>query len=252
MEIHSLFILQEGGACIYQKHFSDQFKGVETDLITPFFSAILSFSERVVSKKLEVLEMSDLRFVFKKEKGYVFCLVSDEAENYLFINSRLELIINVFFRNHADQITNDCELFEDIDFENRVKNIINGKSETKQIQNYAGYTKLIEYFSSLISQKELVGAAIVTTRGTIIYSSLTENVLFRSMRELEIRYMSGTFDLPELFYTLGNGQKVCERVVSYKNFINLLVILQFDKEAQLGMVDYSADTIANKLKNLLN
>jgi hypothetical protein len=62
--------------------------------------------------------------------------------------------------------------------------------------------------------------------------------------------MTGVFDLPELFYTLGNGQKVCERVISYQNFINLLLIIQFTKETTLGMMDYSAETIAEKIKKL--
>ena len=63
--------------------------------------------------------------------------------------------------------------------------------------------------------------------------------------------MTGTFDVPELFYTLGNNQKVCERVIYYRNFINLLLIVQFPPNTQLGMVDYETETIAEKLKTFM-
>ena len=68
MLIHALFILQEGGVCIYHRFFSDEFKDLQVDLITPFISAIMTFSEKVISKKLEVLEMGEMRFVIRKEK----------------------------------------------------------------------------------------------------------------------------------------------------------------------------------------
>ncbi len=87
--------------------------------------------------------------------------------------------------------------------------------------------------------------------GTTIYSSLTQELLPRVMKELEIRYLTGTFDVPQLLYTLANNQKVCERVVSYRNFINLLLVVQFGSEVNLRLVDYNTESIAEKLKTFM-
>ena len=255
MIIHSLYILQEGGVCLYNRSFSDEFKDLQTDLVTPFISAILSFSEKVISKKLEVLELSELRFVIKKEKDFIF-VFSDSSENLLFINSRLEKIINIFFQFYNKIVKNGsyekgCEVIEDPNFNSQIDTLIQGEEEVNQMKKHVSYKRIINYFTTLSSEREIIGCALLTSKGSIIYSSLTEDVFIRAMRELEIRYMSGVFDLPQLFYTLGNGQKVCEKVLTYQNFINLLLIVQFAKETTLGMMDYTAETIEEKIKNIL-
>lgn len=250
MEIHSLYILKESGVCFYSRNFSDEDHKIKVDLITPFFSAILSFSENVVSKRLEVLEMSGLRFVFRKERGFVFVVLADDDANLLFIRSRLDKITQAFFRTFGNQFElegNDCEVIENPKFDEIVDSYIHAEDDENQVKSTGLYSKVIDYFKKLKNEHEILGAALLTTKGTIIFSSLTEDLLFRVMKELEIRYMTGTFDVPQLFYTLGNGQKVCERIISYRNFISLLLVVQFEPNYQLGMVDYETETIAEKL-----
>jgi hypothetical protein len=253
MKIYSLFVLHESGVCLYSRSFSDEFRDLQTDLITPFISAILTFSEKVISKKLKVLELSELRFVLRKEKDFIFVIFSDSSENLLYINSRLEKIIQLFFQYYTQLVKNGdyekgCEIINEPDFNLQVESLIYGKDEVFQMKNHESYQKIIDYFTNLSSEREIVGCALLTSKGAIIYSSLTDDIFLRAMRELEIRYMSGIFDLPELFYTLTNGQKVCEKVMSYQNFINLLLIIQFTKETTLGMMDYTTETIIEKIK----
>ncbi|MFX0070137.1 MAG: hypothetical protein ACFFAO_03515 [Candidatus Hermodarchaeota archaeon] len=248
--------MQEGGVCIYHRFFSDEFKDLQVDLVTPFISAIMTFSEKVISKKLEVLEMGELRFVIRKDKDFLFVMLSDSSENLLFINSRLEKIVKVFFRAYdvlvlKGKINEKLCMIESKKFDNLIDSFIHGVLEINQIKKHPNYNKIVEHFSDLISQHEIIGSALLTDKGTIIYSSLTGDLLIRAMKELEIRYMSGTFDLPELFYTLGNGQKVCERIIPYNKFMNLLVVVQFTKETTLGMMDYTSEMIIEKIEKLL-
>ena len=78
MKIHSLFILKKTGVCIYNRNFTNDFENIEVNLITPFFSAIFSFSENVISKKTpEILEMSELRFFFTVREDFIFIILSD-------------------------------------------------------------------------------------------------------------------------------------------------------------------------------
>ncbi|MFW9784447.1 MAG: hypothetical protein ACFFFB_19360 [Candidatus Heimdallarchaeota archaeon] len=97
MKIHSLFILKKTGVCIYNRNFTSDFETLEVNLVTPFFSAIFSFSENVISKKTpEILEMSEFRFVFKIQGDFIFAILSDSSASLIFVNSRLSRIIDEF------------------------------------------------------------------------------------------------------------------------------------------------------------
>jgi len=71
MKLHSLYILTKTGACLYSRNITEDFENIEPNLITPFFSAIFSFSENVISKKTpEILEMEGIRIAFKVEGAH--------------------------------------------------------------------------------------------------------------------------------------------------------------------------------------
>lgn len=252
MDIYSLFILEDSGVCFYHKTFSDQFKDLNVDLITPFFSAIFTFAQQAINRRLEVLEMGDMRFVFKKEKGYIFVILASSKMNLLFLKTRLEKINNIFFM-FFDQLfdKNRTKFIENQKFDNLIEMLIYGKDELQKVEKSGMYQKIVDYFRELISKREIAGAALLTTKGALIYSSVPRVLLQRIMKELEIRFMTGTFDVPELFYTQSNGKKVSERIITYKNFISLLLVVQFPSNNQLGMVDYTTETIVEKLKSFL-
>ena len=252
MDIYSLFILEDSGVCFYHKTFSEEIKNLNVDLITPFFSAIFTFSQQVVDRRLEVLEMGDLRFVFKKEKGYIFVIMAASKMNLLFLKTRLEKINNIFFMFYEQLFDKKSRKYiKNQKFDNLIEMLIYGKDELQKVEKSGMYQKIVDYFRELISKREIIGAALLTTKGALIYSSVSRVLLQRIMKELEIRFMTGTFDVPELFYTQANGKKVSERIITYKNFISLLLVVQFPSNNQLGMVDYTTETIVEKLKSFL-
>ena len=251
MDIYSVFVLEEGGICHYHKEFSDHIKNLNIDLITAFFSAIFTFSQKVVERRLEVLEMGDIRFVFKKERGYIFVILAAWKTNLLFLNTRLDQIKRLFFQFDELFDKKTCKFTPNEKFENLIEMVIYGRDEIQKVKKSGIYQKVISYFQDLISKREIIGAALLTTKGALIHSSVSKVLLQRIMKELEIRFTKGTFDVPELFYTLANGEKVCERIIVYKNFISLLLVVHYPSNYQLGMVDYTTETIVERLKNFL-
>ena len=252
MDIFSLFILEESGVCLYHKNFSDETKDLNIDLITPFFSAIFTFSQKVVDRRLEVLEMGDIRFVFKKERGYIFVILASSQMNLLFLNTRLDNIKKLFFQFYNELFDEKSYRFNASEkYDNLIDMVIYGRDEKQKVEKSGIYQKIINYFKDLISKREIIGAALLTTKGALIYSSVSSDLLQRIMKELEIRFTTGTFDVPELFYTLPDGKKVCEKIITYKNFISLLLVVQFPSSYKLGMVDYTTETIVETLKNFL-
>ncbi|MFX1554758.1 MAG: hypothetical protein ACFFBV_12585, partial [Promethearchaeota archaeon] len=204
MKIHSLFILKKTGVCIYSRNFTKEFDNIEVNLITPFFSAIFSFSENVISRKTpEILEMRELRFVFKVREDLIFSILSDSSASLLFVSTRLERISDVFFEEFPDPSKiKDYLQIENSKLDKMIDSIIRGEDEIYMSKTF--YQKAIDMFKELMYENEIVGAALLTTKGNVIYTSLPNEIMVSSMKELEIRYMVGALNLPEMHYTLEN------------------------------------------------
>ncbi|TFF85413.1 MAG: hypothetical protein EU518_01210 [Promethearchaeota archaeon] len=250
MNIHSFFILKKNGACIYSRNFTNEIN-YNINLITPFFSAIFSFSDKVISRDLEVLEMGGLRFVFEIKDDFIFVLLSDSSVSILFVNTRLEKIGDIFFKKfHDKQSIRDYQEIEDKEFDEMVDSIIKGEEEI--FQQRILYRKMIELFKNQINQNEIVGAAVLNINGNIIYSSLPNDILLRSLKELEIRFMTGAVELPELFYSLEDGRKVFSKYVKIPwKLDNFLVVLLFEKNTPLGMAEINLQKISKQMLNLI-
>jgi len=252
MKIHSLFILKKTGVCIYSRNFTDDFENLEVNLITPFFSAIFSFSENVISRKTpEILEMRELRFVFKVHQDIIFSILSDSTASLLFVTTRLERIADVFLEEYPDTTKiKDYQEIENSKLDKMVDSIVRGEDEIYMSQTF--YKKVINVFEELMYENELLGAALLTTKGNTIYTSLPNEILVNSLKELEIRYMIGALDLPEMYYGLHNGQKVFSKVVDIPWKLDpLLVVVLYDSTIPLGMCDMNLQKLANKITNII-
>ncbi len=249
MKIHSLFILKNSGACIYSRNFTNQIQ-YDVNLITPFFSAIFSFAETIISRKIEVLEMGGLRFLFKIKDNFIFVILSDSNVSILFADTRLERISDLFFEKFPDtESIIDYQEIEDIKFDKDVDQYITGRDD--QFENEIFYGKIIKLFRNMISKNEIIGAAVLSTDGNVVYSMLPDEILARSLKELEIRFKVGTVELPELFYSLENGQKVFSKLVKIPwKRDNFLIVLLFENSVPLGMAEMNLNKITKAVINL--
>lgn len=252
MKIHFLFILKKTGVCIYSRRFTNEFESLVVNLVTPFFSAIFSFSENVIAKKTpEILEMSGLRFVFRVQDDLIFSILSDSSASLLFVTSRLSRIMDEFNEKYPDlSVIKDYQELDDIEFDNIVDTLITGEEESYLSDTF--YKKAINIFRDLIREDEIIGAALLTTQGYVIYTSLPNDILVNSLKELEIRYMVGALILPEMYYSLENGQKVFSKIVDIPWKLDpLLLVILYDKNVPLGMAELNLGKLANKIVNII-
>ncbi|MFX0000920.1 MAG: hypothetical protein ACFE88_12485 [Candidatus Hermodarchaeota archaeon] len=252
MKIHSLFILKRTGVCIFHKNFTKDFDNIEVNLITPFFSAIFSFSENVISRKTpEVLEMRELRFVFKVHQDLIFSILSDSTASILFVTTRLEKIADVFLEEYPDTTKiKDYQQIENPKFDKMVDSIVAGEDEIYMSKTF--YEKVIDVFEELMIENEILGAALLTTKGNTIYTSLPNEILVNSLKELEIRYMVGALNLPEMYYGLENGQKVFSRIIDIPWKLDpLLAVVLYDSTVPLGMAEINLTKVAHRITNII-
>ncbi|TFG16619.1 MAG: hypothetical protein EU531_05940 [Promethearchaeota archaeon] len=250
MKIHSLFILNKNGACIYDRNFTEDFKSIEPNLITPFFSAIFSFSENVISQKTpEVLEMGGFRFVFQIKEKFIYTILSDSSVSLLFVKSRLKTITKVFEHFLETNEIEDHEIIQSNEFDEKIDGIITGEEEITNSKVL--YKKIIDLIKSLVYENEILGAALFAINGKVIYTSLPQDILLSSIKELEIRFMvANEFD--ETFYSLENEQKVFSKRISIPWKLEpLLIVVLFDAGVPTGMAEVNLEKIVKNIENII-
>lgn len=250
MKIHSLFILNKTGACIYSRNFTEDFRNIEPNLITPFFSAIFSFSENVISQKTpEVLEMGGFRFVFQIKEEFIYTILSDSSVSLLFIKSRLKTITKEFENFLEQNEIEDYEIVQNEEFDEKIDGIITGDEIITNSKVL--YKKIIDLIKKLVYENEILGAALFAINGKVIYTSLPQNILLSSIKELEIRFMvANEFD--ETFYSLENDQRVFSKRIRIPWKLEpLIIVVLFDSGVPTGMAEVNLDKIVKNIENII-
>ncbi len=250
MKIHSLFILNKTGACIYSRNFTEDFRNIEPNLITPFFSAIFSFSENVISQKTpEVLEMGGFRFVFQIKEEFIYTILSDSSVSLLFIKSRLKTITKEFENFLEQNAIEDYEIVQNEEFDEKIDGIITGDDIITNSKVL--YKKIIDLIKKLVYENEILGAALFAINGKVIYTSLPQNILLSSIKELEIRFMvANEFD--ETFYSLENDQRVFSKRIRIPWKLEpLIIVVLFDSGVPTGMAEVNLDKIVKNIENII-
>ena len=125
------------------------------------------------------------------------------------------------------------------------------KEETEQPAEEAGEAIEWDLITEQVLEDEILGAAVLTINGKVIFSSLPNDILVSSVRELEIRYkVRDEFDTT--FYSLDNGQKVFSKMIKIPWKLEpILIIVLFHSSVPLGMADINLDKMAKIIENII-
>lgn len=250
MDIHAFFILKKNGISIYHRNFSKKIK-YNIDLVSPFFSAIFDFSQEVVSRSLEILEMDDLRFVFKVSKDYIFVLLSDKNVSLLFLKSSLNKLSKAFNNLYVEpKSMKELQEVDNPEFDEQLIVILSGRDIQSKFKSF--YEELANFFREYMMKGEILGAAVLSNDGNVLYSTLPKKLLTQSIKELELRFMMGTLKLPEFYYKLENGQKIFSKAMNISDELDdLLMVLLFGNDKTLGVADLTLNNISETIMQLL-
>ena len=219
-------------------------------MITPFFSAIFSFSESVISKETpEILEMGGFRIAFKVEGDYIYAILADSSASLLYINSRLSSIVHEFKKFLENNELESYEVIDNSEFDVRIDSIITGEEELVSSQPL--YKKIIDLFNKLTLENEMLGAALFSINGKVIFSSLPYEILLSSLKELEIRHIVAN-EYTLTFYSLENGEKVFSRIINIPWKLDpLLVVILYESSVPLGMAEVNLEKITRAIQNII-
>lgn len=235
--------------CLYSRNFTKKFECLNVDLITPFFSAIFTFSHATVSRNLEVLEMNDLRFVFKVSDGFIFVLLADLSTSLRFLSASLVKIAEIFL-NYYENLGNnkDFEIIRNEKLDKSIDLLVLG-FEKESLEYYDKFDKIFRYF---VLNNEILGAAVLSTSGQVMYSSLSRDILLKELNELELRFITAVKDYSVRIKILNNEQKVVSEMISIQQGnLDYVIILLFGSSVSLGTVEQSLKKITTRIKSSL-
>ncbi|MFX0106003.1 MAG: hypothetical protein ACFE75_10995 [Candidatus Hodarchaeota archaeon] len=244
--IHNLFIFNRSGICFYGKSFTEYFR-VDKNLVSPFITALMSFSKEMIGKQFKTIEMGDVKFVIF-EKGYLnYNFLCDTIENEKFleefvskINKRLTTYIRKKNVNINSEIVYDSELNEILD--NIIDDTLSNEYDLK-IEEH-----ILEYMKEILSINEIEGTILLTDRGKVIFSSYNKLDMKDFLKEVEFRVKIYNNSILKLFYTFKDKRFIFSEYVQNKYFI----ILVFDSHVKFGMAEHFLTRIVESVKRMLS
>jgi len=112
------------------------------------------------------------------------------------------------------------------------------------------FQDIINLLRSSLDDKDILGAGLFTMEGRVLYSSLPQNTLFSTIRELEVRDEKKLTGVKRLFLQLENDQKVCSQYMEIYD-TKFILVLFFSSLLKLGMGNMILRKLAQKIEKLI-
>jgi len=241
--IHNLFVFNKSGICFYGRNFTDYIK-VEKNLISPFISALMSFSKEIIRKKFKIIEMEDIKIVIFEKNLLYYGVLCDTVENITILD---EIISKIHQRITSYLLKNkvniDAEIIYDKELNKTIEEVLNSSlsydfGSQKEI-------KIIAFLKELIATDDIEGMILLTDRGKVIYSSYNKLDLKKFLKEVDFRVKIYNNSILKLFYTFKDKRFIFSEYVLDTYFI----ILIFDSNMKFGLAEHYLTKAVNKIKN---
>ena len=127
--------------------------------------------------------------------------------------------------------------------------------DQEEVDDISEFTSL-QFFKEILNllrvsvdDREILGCAIFTTNGKVIYSSIPHNTLLNTIKEFEVRNEKKLHSITKMLLELKNHQKVCSEYIEIHNREFILVIL-FSDIVNFAIGNMFLKKIVTKIKKL--
>jgi hypothetical protein len=247
IKIHNLFIFNRAGICIYGLNFSQIYTIEQEQLISSYFTALMSFTKELIGDKIKTVEMGGgIKLVVFEKEDLFYCVLCASFENITLLEEIITKIQMVFLSYiKKNNIRTDIEyvydenlnfLIEDVIRETLCKEFDLKKEET-----------IIEYLEKVQKDDEIQGCIFLTDRGSVIYSTLRDSELKNVLKQVEFRVKICNNSIMKLFYTSRENDLILSEYISDLYFI----ILIFNSKTKFGIAEFYLHKIVTKLCKIL-
>ncbi|MHA2184521.1 MAG: hypothetical protein ACXAAI_05915 [Promethearchaeota archaeon] len=111
------------------------------------------------------------------------------------------------------------------------------------------FQEIITLLRKSVDDREILGTAIFTKKGKVIYASIPPDLLFNIIREFEIRNEKQLQDIDKMFLEMKNHQKIYSEYTTVQNTEFVLVLI-LSRKTNFGMGSMLFSNIKKKIKNI--
>jgi len=129
------------------------------------------------------------------------------------------------------------------------------KDEQEEMNNQNGFTKLplfqdiINILRNCVDDREILGSAVFTTKGNVLYSSISQNTLIDTIREFEVRSKEKLHRITKMFLELKNHQKVCSEYLEIHD-LEVIFVLIFSEMVNFAIGNMYLRDVVKKIEKL--
>jgi len=129
------------------------------------------------------------------------------------------------------------------------------EDESEEMNNQNSFTKLplfqdvINLLRNCVDDREILGSAVFTTKGNVLYSSIPHSTLLDTIREFEVRNEEKLHSITRMFLELKNHQKVCSEYLEIHD-LEVILVLIFSETVNFAIGNMYLRDVAKKIEKL--
>ncbi len=129
------------------------------------------------------------------------------------------------------------------------------EDEQEEMNDQNSFTKLplfqdvINLLRNCVDDREILGSAVFTTKGNVLYSSIPHSTLLDTIREFEVRNEEKLHSITRMFLELKNHQKVCSEYLEIHD-LEVILVLIFSETVNFAIGNMYLRDVGKKIEKL--
>ncbi|MFX0074614.1 MAG: hypothetical protein ACFE96_04185 [Candidatus Hermodarchaeota archaeon] len=247
LNIHNLFIFNKSGICIYGLNLTNLYPIEQEQLISSYFTALMSFTKELIGDKIKTVEMGGgIKLVVFEKRDLYYSLLCSAIENLELLEAIITKINSKFLAYaHKHKIKTDLEYVYDDSLNYLLEDII--KEPFSSEYDLKKERRITEFLNQFQKSSEVNGVILLTNRGKVIFTSFNDTSLKRFLNEVDFRVKISNNSILKLFYTSKNNELIFSENICDK----YILILIFDANIRFGMAEFYLQKAVKRVLDIL-
>ncbi len=248
LNIHNLFIFNISGICIYGLNLTNLYPIEQEQLISSYFTALMSFTKELIGDKIKTVEMGGgIKLVVFEKRTLYYSLLCSTIENLELLEAIISKVNSKFLEYvNKNKIKTDLEYVYDEHLNYSLEDIIRAPFSSEYDLKKEGV--ITEFLRNFQLNNDINGVILLTNRGKVIFSSINDINLRRFLKEVDFRVKIFNNSILKLFYTSKNNE-----LIFSENIQDIyIIILIFDTKIRFGMADFYLQKVVKMITDILN